>query len=340
MNEDRDGTIFRGLKPDFLNDLQDKSNSLNYVLEYEHKNRRKIKKRIILEIRDNFLNLYFLGHGIQVRRNRAGKYFLKGDKRFNPKSLLSERLKFIVKNDNSDKWLIYLEEIKTEDKFQEIIEAIKSKIVIHSMGSISEGVSEVNHIFDNRAPVHNRILIIDKQVAFPTTKEKKIGQTQVKKKVKKMDLLGIYKLEEGRYSFSVLELKNKNNTDINSVFSQLKNYIDIVHKNYESFVNTYTKVINQKIYLGLLSKIKFQFVPKKDISKKDIKGIVILDNFNVKSDRTQKRLLHRALKDWANQPDEYSFDLFLKTNVLDNTFFLDYTGAKNLLDKYRKNNAV
>jgi len=320
MNND---ILFRRLDPDFLNDLIDESKKLNYILDYEHNNRGII----ILEIRNNFLDLYFLGHGIVVKKiKKNGKYCLIGSSAFNPEpSLSSNRLKHLVK-DHGKTWQIYIEEIENNDDFKEIMDTVISKIVLHRKGSISEGVSEVNHFVDNRAIGRNGILVVDRQVAYPGIRNR-------------IDLLGIRRLKDSKFTFSVIELKNKNNIEIGGVFTQLRQYIDIVFEHYDSFMATYTKVIDQKIRLGLLKKIKFQIVPKKEISKKDIKGVVILDNYNIKSDLKPNGLLHRALKDWANQPDYYSFDLFLKTNVLDSTFFHDYRGAEELLTEYKANNS-
>ena len=277
---------FRELDDKFLKDLKDESNPLNFVLDYERKN----KGIIILEIRKNFLDIYFLGHGIEVlRQKKYSRYYLLGSKTFNPKpSLSSERLKYLVKDDDPKRWRIYLEDINNKDELNEIMDTIISKIVIHRKGSISEGVSEINHFFDNRVNGKNGILVIDRQVAYPGDRHK-------------IDLLGIRKLSDIDYTFSVIELKNKNNPEIGSVFSQLRNYIDIVYKNYDSFVETYTKVISQKIELKLMKKINYRFVPQKDISKKHIKGVVILDNYNIKNDLRQNGLLYRALKDWSNQ---------------------------------------
>jgi len=70
-----------------------KDGKLRPILEFE----RKHKKSFTVEIRKNFLNLYFLGHGIDVKRNN-GRYYLRASKRFDPKPLLSEDLKKVVKN--------------------------------------------------------------------------------------------------------------------------------------------------------------------------------------------------------------------------------------------------
>ena len=70
------------------------------------------------------------------------------------------------------------------------------------------------------------------------------------------------------------------------------------------------------------------------ISRKDILGVVILDNFNIKSDLQEDGLFHRALRDWRSQKPDYSFMLFLKTNVLDDTFFLNYHEAEERLNRF------
>ena len=103
-------TVFRGLDTDFLDDLSNDSHPLKFILDYEHKNRGVV----ILEIRDNFLDIYFLGHGIEVlRQKKYGKYYLLGSKTFNPKQALSlERLKYLVKDNHPRKWKIYIDEIK------------------------------------------------------------------------------------------------------------------------------------------------------------------------------------------------------------------------------------
>ena len=81
--------------------------------------------------------------------------------------------------------------------------------------------------------------------------------------------------------------------------------------------------------------------PKNEISKRDIEGIVILDNYNIKSDLKDDGLLHRALKNWKELrklSDYYNAKLFLKTNVLDSTFFMDDLKTEYLLKKYKRNN--
>ena len=282
----------------------------------------------MVEIRNNFLDLYFLGHGIEVKRKK-GRYYLIASNTFNPKSRLPDNLKKIVKSYGTNTWQISFNDIEKENSksFNKIMTSIILKIVEHKGGDISEGVSEINHFIANRAIGKNGILIIDRQVVYPGSKKGRI------------DLLGLKRLNNGKFTFVVLELKNKNNTEIANVFTnQVRRYVDLVYDEYEDFKATYDLVLKQKIKLGLLKPIKCKIASKSEIKKRDIEGIVILDNYNIKSDLKDDGLLHRALKDWASLGDEYNAKLFLKTNILDGTFFMDYQKTDNLLKKYKRNN--
>ena len=316
---------FRSLKEDkdgFFEELKNKKSKLHYILEFE----RKYRKSFMVEIRNNFLDLYFLGHTIEVRKKEKG-YCLIASNEFNPARLLSKTPIKIIKQYGPKKWQIFFNDIKSYEWFKEIMTSAIARIVAHKEGAISEGVSEVNHFIDNRAIGKNGILIIDRQVVYPRSTRCRI------------DLLGIKRLNGNKFTFAVIELKNKNNQEIESVFTrQTKEYIDLVYDKYEDFRVTYGNVLKQKIKLGLLKSINCEIVPKDEISKKDIEGIVIFDNYNIKSDLKSNGLLGRSLKDWAKISSGYTMKLFLKTNVLDSTFFLDRHEAESLLKEYKKCN--
>ena len=118
----------------------------------------------------------------------------------------------------------------------------------------------------------------------------------------------------------------------------LKGSIDAyVYENYEDFKSSYTKVLQQKIELEFLKPIECSIAPKAAISKKDIEGIAVLDNYDIKRELKDRGLVQRALKDWDSLGDEYNAKLFFKTNVLDPIFFMDYQIAANLIREYRRN---
>ena len=324
MNNSKE--FFRSLKEgkgNFFEELKNKDSRLNFILQFE----RKHRKSFMVEIRNDFLDLYFLGHTIEVRKKENGYCLIASDE-FNPKELLVKTPHGIIKKYGPKKWQIFFNDIKSYKWFEEIMASAIAKIVAHKEGAISEGVSEVNHFIDNRAIGKNGILVIDRQVVYPRSTRCRI------------DLLGIKRLNGNKFTFAVIELKNKNNKEIESVFTrQTKEYIDLVYDKYEDFRVTYKNILKQKIKLGLLKSIDCEIVPKNEISKKDIEGLVILDNYNIKSDLKSNGLLGRALKDWAKISSEYTMKLFLKTNVLDNTFFLNRTEAENVLNKYKKCNS-
>ena len=325
MNEEK-FKPFRGLDDDFMRDLKDEGGILNPILKFE----RKHRKSFMVEIRNNFLDLYFLGHGIEVRR-RHDEYFLIASEKFIPKQLSSGELKNAVKSYGNNRWQISFDELrKNSISFNDIMTSILSKIVEHKRGNISEGVSEINHFIDNRAIRKNGILIIDRQVVYPKSKEGRL------------DLLGLKRLKNDKFTFVVLELKNKNNRDIANVFTnQLRRYIDLVYKNYEHFRITYEEVLKQKIKLSLLTRIKCRIAPEDKIKKSDIEGLVILDNYNIRSDLKDNGLLRRALDDWKElkkMSGEYNANLFFKTNVLDSSFFMDDLKTEYLLKNYRRKN--
>lgn len=318
----KEDMVFRGLKNSFFDDLKDKRGKLHYILDFE----RKHRKSFMVEIRNDFLDLYFLGHTIEVKKKEDG-YYLIASKEFNPQELFLKVPKNIVKSYGKSKWQISFKDIKNAGWFEEIMSAVIAEIVRHKKGNISEGVSEVNHFIDNRAIGKNGILIIDRQVVYPRSGKGRI------------DLLGLRKLSSGKFSFSIIELKNKNNKEIEDVFTrQVKRYIDLVYEKYEDFTETYKKILKQKVKLGLLKSIDCKIASKNEISKKDIEGVIILDNYNIKSDLKSDGLLSRALYDWSKIGNDYTMKLFLKTNVLDSTFFFNYNEAQEILNKYKSCN--
>ena len=321
-------TPFRQLDDSFFKEL--KSGKLSFILQFERKHRRSF----MIEIRNNFIDLYFLGHSIEVKR-RKNKYFLVASNTFNPKRLLPDNLKEIVKNydiknlASSKKWCISFDDIYNYNSFEKIMLSIILKIVEHRKGAISEGVSEINHFIDNRAIGKNGILVIDRQVVYPGSSGER------------MDLLGITRTNGNNFTFVIIELKNKNNIDIGQVFSQTKRYMDVLYDHYEHFKATYQKILEQKVKLGLLKPISYKMIPLNELSRADIKGVVVMDNYNIKGDIQNVKgggLLTRAINDWKKVNDEYDIKLFLKSNVLDDTFFMDLKETTTLLANYQKNN--
>ncbi|MGB6867219.1 MAG: hypothetical protein WBE11_16155 [Candidatus Aminicenantaceae bacterium] len=109
---------FRELDSEFLAALKDENGQLHPILEFE----RKHRKSFMVEIRNNFLDLYFLGHGIEVKR-RKGQYYLRASERFNPQDLLPDKIKKIVQPLRNNRWQISFDDIAKENSnsFDEIM---------------------------------------------------------------------------------------------------------------------------------------------------------------------------------------------------------------------------
>lgn len=290
------GIEFRGLKDSFFDAL--KEGELKPILDFE----KEYRDTFLIEIRKNYLDLYFLGHAVKVEETTLG-YNLSIAKALQP--------------DKITKWPISLKEIKENYKmeFKEFMLEVMSKITAHKKGDISEGVSEMNHYINNRIAYDlNDIVIIDRQVTYGAAR---------------IDLLGLKKLKNSEFGFVVIELKNKENPDIAEVFSQTKKYLDIICEHYDIFQATYNLILGQKIKLGLLSKQNNGKIADKTSGKNAAEGIVVLDNYNLRSSR-----LESALKnDWAKVHDFHNIKLFLKTNTFDNRFMWSYQKAREFLNK-------
>ena len=291
MSIKKEEVAFRGLKQDFKNDLL--KGELRPILDFESDHRDSF----LVEIRNNYLDLYFLGHAIKVEQ-KISDYNLKSANVFRP--------------DKFKKWPISFKDIKKnyDTGFKGFMLDIMRKIVSYKEGSISEGVSEMNHYIDNRIIYKpGDIVVVDRQVTH--------GRARI-------DLLGLKKMNNGKLSFVVIELKNKENKDIEEVFSQTKKYIDILWEHYDEFQKTYEQILEQKIELGLLDRKNRKEITDRPLSKEEIEGIVVLDNYNLRSSRLKSALEN----DWAKIGNVYDIKLFLKTNTLNDNFFWKYEEAR------------
>jgi hypothetical protein len=317
---------FRLISPQFQENLKNRSNHVSYVLRYSHE--KGNKGNVVTEIRKNYLELYFLGHAVRVTETSPdGRYRLVGPKEFNPKDYLkSKTLKRMIRQcGDAGDWQVFFDDMRTYADFKKIMQEIRAKIVQHRKGKISEGVSETKHLADNMDLSRNEILIIDRQVAFPG-----------KQKEGRIDLLGLRRLENGKYTFAVIELKNKYNAEMAEVFTkQLVPYIKLLFGKYRQFAKTYREVIRQKLNLGLLKGGEPKVADINEITRKDIMGIAVLDNFDIRSDLKSKALWQKTLENWPEDESGYCLKLYLKTNVLDSTFLQDHDDTVALLSKYR-----
>ena len=200
----------------------------------------KIKKsgyEYNLELRKNYLNLYYRGNSIgkiewQLRNKRykieINKKFLKnngnlGD--FNGKENNSNNyVKFYLKNKQ-------LKSFYNKDNLKFLFKNVRE------VGYKEEITFEQILMADNM----NRkdFIIIDRQISEHNCN-------------KPMDILALKKNDNGNYQFCVIEVKLGNNPELkDKVYNQISGYIERIKNNYDAYTKCYTKVYNQKKQLKI-----------------------------------------------------------------------------------------
>lgn len=197
-----------------------------------------------LEIRDDYLNLYYKGNSIGKisYKTRQKKYEIKIHhkfvdevikKRFSPKPagdyevfvLTSKQLHPLFSSRN----LLSMGQKVKVVQFQEEI------------------VFEQMLLTDNAG--RKDLIIIDRQVV-----DRDHGT--------KMDLLGLKQKEPGKYQFCVIEVKLGNNPELREdVFQQLNGYVERITKNFSQYKKSYELNFSQKQGLGIFpSGLKIEIV--------------------------------------------------------------------------------
>ena len=212
-----------------------------------------------LQIRDNYLNLYYKGNSlgkISYRKSenlyeiRIHRKFMEGIgsviNRFEH-SVDREYLLFTLKSKQlhpffSTRNLLLMGQKVKEVQFQE-------EIVFEQM-LLTDNINR------------NDLIIIDRQVVDRNSSTK-------------MDLLALKKNKAGKYQFCVLEVKLGNNLELKGkVFMQLSGYIERITRNFQQYKECYEKNVSQKHGLGLLPE-----VPAVDIVE-GVLGVVVVGGYS------------------------------------------------------------
>lgn len=210
-----------------------------------------------LEIRDDYLNLYYKGNSIGKisYKTRQKNYEIKIHhkfvdevikKRFSPKPagdydvfvLTSKQLHPLFSSRN----LLSMGQKVKAVQFQEEI------------------VFEQMLLTDNAG--QKDLIIIDRQVVDRDHDTK-------------MDLLGLKQKEPGKYQFCVIEVKLGNNPELReAVFQQLKGYVERITKNFSQYKKSYELNFSQKQGLGIFpSGLKIEVV-------EGVLGIVVVGGYS------------------------------------------------------------
>lgn len=210
-----------------------------------------------LEIRDDYLNLYYKGNSIGKISYKEGQkvYEIKIHrkfivdriiKRFSPK-IIGNYITFILSN----KQLHSLFSSKNLLSMGQMVKAIQFQ---------EEIVFEQMLITDNAN--RDDLIIIDRQVVDRNSSTK-------------MDLLAIKQTESSKYQFCIIEVKLGNNQELKEdVFYQLKEYVERITKNFSQYKTSYKRSIIQKQELGLLpNNLKIEIV-------EGVLGIVVVGGYS------------------------------------------------------------
>lgn len=228
-----------------------------------------------LQIRDDYLNLYYKGNSLgkisyykskdlyEVRIHRKfaegiGETALKRFKYSREKeyfvfTLAGKQLHPLFSSRN----LLLMGQKVKEAQFQEEI------------------VFEQMLLTDNAD--RDDLVIIDRQVVDRNSSTK-------------MDLLAVKRNEAGDYQFCVIEVKLGNNTELKAkVFTQLSGYIERIENNFDVYKECYEKNILQKQELGLLQKgIKVNVVS-------GVLGVVVVGGYSGLAKKSIAELKSRHL---------------------------------------------
>lgn len=160
-----------------------------------------------------------------------------------------------------------------------------------NIGKLMRAIREVNHseeltfeqilITDN--PPSPEFLLIDRQV-------------QDKHMRSRLDLLGLRRLESGRYGFVVIEVKLGKNAELSeAVAEQLQGYVEHIRSKAAAYEHCYEKTYAQKRRLGLID----DRMPEQiEIDGSQVEGLVVVGGYTQQAEKqaAQLRASHPELK--------------------------------------------
>ena len=190
-----------------------------------------------LQIRDDYLNLYYKGNSLGKISYRKSKklYKIKTHHKF------AEGAGFTIrrfKHSREKEYILFTLESKQLHPFFSTRNLSLMAQKVKEVQFQEEIVFEQMLLTDNAE--RNDLIIIDRQV------EDRNSST-------KMDLLALKRNKAGKYQFCVLEVKLGNNPELKGkVFTQLNGYVERITKNFQQYKKCYEENALQKQELGLL----------------------------------------------------------------------------------------
>jgi len=190
-----------------------------------------------LQIRDNYLNLYYKGNSLGKisYRKSINLYEIKIHRKFvEGMGSAIDRFKHAMEKE----YYLFAIGCKQLHPFFSTRNLLLMGQKVKEVQFQEEIVFEQMILTDNSNK--DDLIIIDRQVVDRNSSTK-------------MDLLALKRNEAGKYQFCVLEVKLGNNLELKEkVFTQLNGYIERITKNFPQYKECYEKNVLQKQGLGLL----------------------------------------------------------------------------------------
>lgn len=210
----------RGLSDKFITDL--KTGFLNGLLKQV-----VADKDLDLQIRDNYLNIYYKGNSLLKLTQAGDTYRVDVDAKF-----------------RGDLDLPAIRDPATATTFIKAIPQLKAAIVTHGASSLEiEYEQQLIRANNLESRTNSDYFIVDRQYA--------VGKDR-------FDLIGVHWPTEGRrrgqkVAPCFLEIKYAQNPDIQQVGAQIQRYYNAIAQNPAAMAQEIQKVLQQKLELGLVN---------------------------------------------------------------------------------------
>lgn len=249
-------------------------------------NKVRLDVDLDMQIRENYINIYYKGNSLLKLEERHGLYKLYIDRKFIDELVIPN---IVDKN--------------TLELFLDSIPKLKENILLHGRTSIETEYEQLMIRANNYQPHNNNeYFILDRQVAAG--------------KAGRFDLTGFFWNRAKRRKSQVvplclMEVKYALNRDIQNVAEQIKRYFEAICQNPQSFAEEAETILSQKLELGLFKASKEQLEAMKTLTFfRDISHfriILILIDYNPYSKLFNETKL--AELDYANQIRVYKTGL-------------------------------
>jgi hypothetical protein len=184
---------------------------------------------LLLEIRDNELNIYFKGNSLLKLCKRGTGYEARHSEKFGLKGINE----------------YYIESKEDCVRFTAMIPQIKHNISLHSAYANEIECEQLLIRFNNNECLDSDYIIIDRQVAKHNWKGR-------------MDLIGLYWPHEGRsrnrtVDLAIMEMKFGQNPDISDIKDQIESYYDHLKDHFDEIKEEARILLLQKLDLSLIN---------------------------------------------------------------------------------------